>query len=110
MARGLSGYFDALIDNRISRNLAAAFPIDMHFLADYPDFLAFSVVVILTALLSFGVKESSLLNNFFTAINLTTICIALFCGALNGKRSMCSFFSQNSFSIFLRNFFFILNS
>lgn len=85
MARGLSGYFDALIGNRMSKGLAETLPINVGFLGKYPDFLAFAMVILLTALLSFGVKESSFLNNIFTSVNLVTICVVLVAGAINGK-------------------------
>ncbi|XP_054732249.1 cationic amino acid transporter 3 [Anastrepha obliqua] len=85
VARGLSGYFDALIDNSMSAALEEAMPIKVSFLANYPDFLACGVILLLAALLSFGVKESSFLNNIFTAVNLLTIGIVLVAGALNAN-------------------------
>lgn len=58
---------------------------NVDFLAKYPDFLAMGVILLLAALLAFGVKESSFLNNIFTAVNLITIAIVLVAGAINGK-------------------------
>ncbi|XP_067647147.1 cationic amino acid transporter 3 [Eurosta solidaginis] len=83
VARGLSGYFDALINNSMSRTLEETLPIHIDFLAKYPDFMAAGMVLMLAAILAFGVKESSLLNNIFTGVNLVTICIVLVAGAIN---------------------------
>lgn len=60
-------------------------PIHVRFLSDYPDFFAFGVVMLLIILLSIGVKESSMLNNVFTVINLITIVIIVVAGAIKGK-------------------------
>ncbi|XP_018800354.1 PREDICTED: cationic amino acid transporter 3 [Bactrocera latifrons] len=85
VARGLSGYFDALIDNSMSKALTEAIPMHVDFLAKYPDFLAMGVILLLAALLAFGVKESSFLNNIFTTVNLITIAIVLVAGAINAN-------------------------
>ncbi|CAG9760498.1 unnamed protein product [Ceutorhynchus assimilis] len=82
VARGLSNYIDALADNKISEAFLRWLPINMSYLSPYPDFLAFTVVLILTGLLSFGVKESSMLNNLFTVLNLLTVAIVLVCGSI----------------------------
>lgn len=68
----------------MSEALLETIPIHVDFLAKYPDFLAMGVILLLAALLAFGVKESSFLNNIFTAVNLMTIAIVLVAGAING--------------------------
>lgn len=50
----------------------------------YPDFLAFGVVLLMTLVLSIGAKESSILNNIFTVVNLITISIIVGAGAFKG--------------------------
>lgn len=60
-------------------------PMHVSFLADYPDFFSFGIVMILTGLLSVGVKESSLLNNIFTVVNLATVVLVIITGAMKGK-------------------------
>lgn len=85
MARGLSGYIDALVDNKMGNALEAAMPIRIDFLAKYPDFLSFFFVLLVAALLSLGVKESSYLNIIFTAVNLTTISIMIVAGGIKCK-------------------------
>ncbi|XP_393144.3 cationic amino acid transporter 3 isoform X3 [Apis mellifera] len=82
VARGLSNYLDALIGNVISETLHSLMPISVSFLSEYPDFFAFTVVILLIILLSVGVKESSILNNIFTVINLMTILIIIIAGSI----------------------------
>ncbi|XP_029032546.1 cationic amino acid transporter 3 isoform X1 [Osmia bicornis bicornis] len=82
VARGLSNYLDALIGKVISETLLSAMPIRVSFLSEYPDFFAFGVVILLVILLSIGVKESSMLNNIFTVINLATILIIIVAGSI----------------------------
>ncbi|XP_076647258.1 cationic amino acid transporter slimfast isoform X2 [Halictus rubicundus] len=82
VARGLSNYLDALIGNVISKTLTSVMPIHVSFLSEYPDFFAFAVVLLLVALLSIGVKESSVLNNIFTVVNLITIIIIVVAGSI----------------------------
>lgn len=52
-------------------------PMNVDFLAKYPDFFSFFIVILLSLLLSIGVKESSILNNIFTTINLATVCLVI---------------------------------
>lgn len=82
VARGLSNYIDALVDNSMRKSMVAVMPINIDFLSDYPDFLSFGFVLLLTGLLSFGVKESTILNNLFTVINLVTVVIVLVAGSI----------------------------
>lgn len=84
MARGLSGYLDALFDNQMQKYLTEHFPINVGFLADYPDFFSFVIIMILAVLLSVGVKESSVLNNIFTVVNLMTVIIVIVTGLMKG--------------------------
>lgn len=88
MARGLSGYIDALMGKQMETYLRETMPISVSFLGDYPDFFSFFVVLLLAAVLSFGVKESSFLNNVFTIINLATIAIVIVSGAINGEQAL----------------------
>lgn len=77
VARGLSGYIDALIDYRMADSLRSVMEIRVSFLSDYPDLLSFAVVLTITALLAYGVKESTVLNNVFTGVNLVVIAVVL---------------------------------
>jgi solute carrier family 7 (cationic amino acid transporter), member 3 len=83
VARGLTGYFDFLIGDKIIPFFSENMPINVGFLADYPDFVSFFFVLLLSGILASGVKESTLLNNIFTVVNLTTILIVLVAGGIN---------------------------
>lgn len=82
VARGLSGYLDSLIDNKMSSYFRELMPIDVSFLAKYPDFFSFFIVLLLAVLLAVGVKESSMLNNIFTTVNLITVIIMFISGCI----------------------------
>lgn len=74
-------------------------PIDIPFLAPYLDFCAFFMIIALSIVLSAGVKESSVLNNIFTAINLATVVTVIGSGVFKGKPLIliilsCSFYIQ----------------
>ncbi len=58
-------------------------PIDVDFLAEYPDFFSFAIVIALSVILATGVKESTFLNNIFTGVNMVTVFIVLIAGSLN---------------------------
>ncbi|XP_058457809.1 cationic amino acid transporter 3-like isoform X2 [Malaya genurostris] len=83
VARGLSGYIDTLIDCKMSNAMRDAMGMNVDFLSDYPDFFSFTAILILAALLAYGVKESTLMNNIFTGINLCVISIVLVAGGMN---------------------------
>ncbi|KAK9877034.1 hypothetical protein WA026_016060 [Henosepilachna vigintioctopunctata] len=77
VARGFTNYLDTLLDHKIKEELTKWFPMKLSFLSEYPDFVSFFFVIILTVLLCIGVKESTRFNNVFTILNLTTIGIVL---------------------------------
>ncbi|XP_032687216.1 cationic amino acid transporter 3 isoform X2 [Odontomachus brunneus] len=95
VARGLSNYIDALIGNVIGDTIRSVMPIDVPFLSEYPDFFAFGMVMLLAALLCVGVRESSILNNIFTVINLTTIAIVIVAGSIKANPSNWSIAPEN---------------
>jgi amino acid transporter len=79
VARAFSTYFDSVIDNKIQTFFLKHMPIHIDGLSPYPDFFAFGITILIAGILAFGVKESSLFNNIFTAINLTVIvCMIIF--------------------------------
>lgn len=75
VVKALSEYLDSLVDKAISTALHDAMPLDIPHLAKYPDLLAFSVIMLFSVALAFGVKESTKFNNFCTGVNL---CVVLF--------------------------------
>lgn len=84
VARGLSGYLDELMNKQMSNFFCELHTINIPYLAQCPDFFGFSVVMILSFLLSAGVKESSILNNLFTAINVSTVILVIISGIIKG--------------------------
>ncbi|XP_055692861.1 cationic amino acid transporter 3 [Lutzomyia longipalpis] len=85
VARGLSGYLDSLFDQQMSKTLGELFPINVEFLAEYPDFFTFFIVILLALLLAVGVRESTLFNNIFTTVNMATISIIIVAGVLKAN-------------------------
>ncbi|XP_042203606.1 cationic amino acid transporter 3-like isoform X2 [Homarus americanus] len=73
VATGFSGYVNELTGKVMSKALTEAMPINIPFLSEYPDFLAFGLSFVLSIALSLGVKNSSQMNNVFTSINLLAI-------------------------------------
>ncbi|KAK5645590.1 hypothetical protein RI129_006890 [Pyrocoelia pectoralis] len=82
LARGLSNYIDALTNNTMKNVFTEAMPINVEFLATYPDFFSFIAMMIVSALLAVGVKKSTTLNNVLTTVNLLTIITVLVSGSL----------------------------
>uniref|UniRef100_A0A1A9UMN4 Cationic amino acid transporter C-terminal domain-containing protein n=1 Tax=Glossina austeni TaxID=7395 RepID=A0A1A9UMN4_GLOAU len=95
VASGLSRYIDSLMDNKMSHYFQNFLSINVGFLGRYPDFLAFAMVLLLTVLLSFGVKESSFLNNIFTSLNLLTISIVIIAGSIYADSNNWSLAAEN---------------
>ncbi|XP_004925398.1 cationic amino acid transporter 3-like [Bombyx mandarina] len=85
VAKGMAVYIDTLFNNTMARTMTAAAPINVSFLADYPDFFAFGLVILITLLLGIGVSESTKLNNVFTALNMTTVIIVVVAGAIKSN-------------------------
>ncbi|XP_030065519.1 cationic amino acid transporter 3 [Microcaecilia unicolor] len=85
VARAWSSTFDNLIENRISDYFRAHVSIKIeNVFAEYPDFFALLIVVLLTAPLAFGVSESALINKIFTAVNLLVLCFVILAGFVKG--------------------------
>ncbi|KAF5288408.1 hypothetical protein FQR65_LT12021 [Abscondita terminalis] len=82
LARGLSNYVDALANFTMRDAFSEAMPIDVSFLAPYPDFLSFLLVIVVTVFLAIGVKESTTLNNILTGLNLITVSIVIVSGSI----------------------------
>lgn len=88
----MSGYIDALTGNKMGNFLKEYMPIEIDFLADYPDFFSFVVVLLLAVILAVGVKESTIMNNIFTSVNIVTVLIVLVAGGIKCKLICISFF------------------
>lgn len=87
VARGLSGYVDALSGSKMGNYWLQIMPMNVNFLAEYPDILSFSIVTILTIILAAGVKESSYVHSSFTVVNMITIFVVIIAGSIKANPS-----------------------
>uniref|UniRef100_A0A671U784 Cationic amino acid transporter 2-like n=1 Tax=Sparus aurata TaxID=8175 RepID=A0A671U784_SPAAU len=87
VALAWSGTFDDLIGGHISRYFAANVPMGLTGLAPYPDVFAASLVLILSGVLAFGVKESTTINKIFTAVNILVLLFVTISGFIKGDIS-----------------------
>nr|XP_018900684.1 PREDICTED: high affinity cationic amino acid transporter 1-like [Bemisia tabaci] len=87
VAKALSGYLDALTGKVFETYMLQHYPMNVSFLGPYPDLISFSVIMLLSFVLAWGVKESTMLNNIFTALNLTTVGIIIIAGITVAKPS-----------------------
>ena len=81
VARVWSSYLDAIFNHRIrSFTMAHVGTWQAPFLAQYPDFLAAGIVLLISAFISCGGRISSWLNRLFSAINLVVILFIIILG------------------------------
>ncbi|EEB12285.1 Low-affinity cationic amino acid transporter, putative [Pediculus humanus corporis] len=85
VTKALSTYLDELLGNVISDFFKTHFPMNSDFLGDYPDFLAFGIVVLLSICLAFGLKSSTIINNILTILNLCVVAFVIVSGAINAN-------------------------
>ncbi|XP_061643485.1 cationic amino acid transporter 2-like [Phyllopteryx taeniolatus] len=79
-----SGTFDDLIGGVMSKYLAENAAMDLPFLAPYPDVFAAFLIMILSGLLSIGVKESTTINKVFTGVNILVLVFVAISGFIKG--------------------------
>ncbi|KAG9478010.1 hypothetical protein GDO78_013150, partial [Eleutherodactylus coqui] len=85
VARAWSSTFDDIIGNHIKNFFKERINIKVeNVLAEYPDFFALLLVMLLTVLLAVGVSESALVNKVFTAINLLVLSFVILSGFIKG--------------------------
>ncbi|NXL84674.1 CTR3 protein, partial [Alectura lathami] len=85
VARAWSAAFDNIIGNHISTFMDNKLTMRLPgVLAERPDFFALLLIMLLTALLAFGVSESALVNKIFTAVNLVVLGFVIIAGFVKG--------------------------
>ncbi|EPQ13918.1 Cationic amino acid transporter 3 [Myotis brandtii] len=86
VARAWSSAFDNLIGNHISQALQGSISLHVpHVLAEYPDFFALGLVLLLTGLLAVGASESALVTKVFTVVNLLVLGFVIISGFITGN-------------------------
>ncbi|XP_076775252.1 cationic amino acid transporter 3 isoform X2 [Arvicanthis niloticus] len=86
VARAWSSAFDNLIGNHISRTLKGTILLNMpRVIAEYPDFFALALVLLLTGLLVLGASESALVTKVFTGMNLLVLGFVIISGFIKGE-------------------------
>ncbi|XP_065073580.1 cationic amino acid transporter 2 isoform X2 [Ochlerotatus camptorhynchus] len=87
VSRGLSLYIDTLANDTMKIRFREIAPMEWDFMSSYFDFFGFSVAILLGVALAFGLKKSTMVNNFFTVLNIGIVLFVIIAGAINADIS-----------------------
>ncbi|CAH8513937.1 unnamed protein product [Schistosoma rodhaini] len=82
VARAWSSNFDGILNGQIEEFFKKHLALNLPGLAEYVDPLAVGLIILMTILLSIGVRESAIINNVFTIVNLCVIIFVIVTGLI----------------------------
>ncbi|XP_058829404.1 cationic amino acid transporter 2-like isoform X2 [Topomyia yanbarensis] len=100
VSRGLSLYIDTLANDTMKNRFREIAPMDWDFMSNYFDFFGFSVAILLGIALAFGLKKSTMVNNFFTVLNIGIVLFVIVAGSINADVSNWTINPANVSSIY----------